>query len=155
MTSDSLLCAGVLEVASETVCVGSGAVSICGASVLLVVACAFARTFEPFGLNKMASLCEFLTCAKAVCASLSVLYGPTITTVLPPDRIARAGRPSLRRLEASFSARDGALKLPTATRYERRYAERDGLETLGLAWTTRGATGFAALMVGAGRGAET
>ena len=63
------------------------------------------------------------------------------------------GHPSLRRLEARISARDGALKLPTATRYERRYVERDGLETLSFAWTTRGGTGFAALMVGVGRGA--
>ena len=123
--------------------------------MLPVVACAlaFARIFEPFGLNKIASLCEFLTSSKAVCASRSVLYGPTMTMVVPPERIARAGRPSLRKLEASFSARDGALKLPTATRYERRYVERDGFETLGFAWTTRGGTGFATLMVGVGRGA--
>jgi hypothetical protein len=102
---------------------------------LPVVACAlaFARTFEPFGLNKIASLCEFLTCSKAVCASLSVLYGPTMTTVLPPERIARAGRPSLRKLEASFSARDAALNDPTATRYERKYKDRDGFETLAFA----------------------
>jgi hypothetical protein len=135
VTSDSLLCAGVLEVASETACVGSDAVSVWGASVLVIAACvvAFARTFEPFGLNKIASLCEFLTCSKAVCASLSVLYGPTTTTVLPPERIARAGRPSLRRLEASFSAREGALNDPTATRYERKYKDRDGLETMGFA----------------------
>jgi hypothetical protein len=130
MISGSLLCAGVLEVASETASVGSGAASVSGASAVLVVACAFARTFEPFGLNKIASLCEFLTCSKAVCASLSVLYGPTMTTVLPPERIARAGKPSLRKLEASFSASDGVLNDPTATRYERKYAERDGL-TLG------------------------
>jgi hypothetical protein len=50
--------------------------------------------------------------------------------VLPPERIARAGKPSLRKLEASFSASDGVLNDPTATRYERKYVERDGL-TLG------------------------
>lgn len=58
-----------------------------------------------------------------------------MTTVFPPERIARAGKPPPRRLEARLSARDGALKLPTATRKERRYTDREGLEVTALLTT--------------------